>query len=470
MPWLCLLVATAAALVGCGGGLLSSGAVDRGGQPPSVRDFGAVGDGETDDSEAFERAVRAGRGGLRLTAGRYRITRTVEIARDAVGPVSSAGDGAATWTMAGAGPALRLMGAHDGTADPKTVQPGVWERQRAPLIDGFEIVGEHAEADGLEIRGTMQATVSRLTVRRARHGVVLTGRNRNVIIDSVHLYDNRGVGLLLDKLNLHQINISNSHVSYNGGGGIVVRDSEVRNLHIGTCDIESNMDPGGPATADTRIDVRNGSVREGAIVGSTLQHNHDAAGSANIWMLGRAESPHKAGYFSIAANALSDVSVNVRLEHVRGVSIVGNSFWKGYEHDLLVVGSSNIVVGPNTLDRNPDYQPADSANGILFEGSRDSTIQGAHLNGSLAADGALVLRRCDNINISGVQILDARSPGLRLEDSRDVRFSDSVIRLAKGDAGPAVTASGGGGNRLLDNRIEGRVRIDGDAARGHDPQ
>ncbi len=423
----------------------------------TVRDHGAVGDGRADDTVAFERAVEAG-DGLRLPPGRYRLTRTIEINLDERGPVSVSGDGSATVVMEGPGPALRLVGTHAGTADPETVEDRVWLRQRAPLVDGFEIVGAHPKAVGVEVSGAMQPILSRLTIRRGLHGIVLTGRNRNVLIESVQLYENRGVGLLLDQLNLHQINVVGSHISYNGGGGIVVRNSEIRNLHIGTCDIESNMAPDQPPTANIFIDVRNGSVREGAIVGSTLQHNHDAAGSANIWMLGRAEEPRKAGYFSISANALSDVQVNVRLEHVRGVSITGNSFWKGFQQNLLVVGSSNIVVGPNVFDRNPDYRPVDSLNGIVFDGVRDSTISGAHLNGSIDKAGSLVIRRSKGINIDGIQALNSRGPGVVIADSERVRLSDSIVRNEEAEDGwVALRVSGGSGIRLSDNEIEGKV-------------
>ena len=46
----------------------------------NVRDFGAVGDGEADDSEAFLAAIEAARGGaLEIPPGRYRITRQLDL-------------------------------------------------------------------------------------------------------------------------------------------------------------------------------------------------------------------------------------------------------------------------------------------------------------------------------------------------------------------------------------------------------
>ncbi|MGH7959651.1 MAG: hypothetical protein ACREH8_21935 [Opitutaceae bacterium] len=37
-------------------------------------------------------------------------------------------------------------------------------------------------------------------------------------------------------------------------------------------------------------------------------------------------------------------------------TFTGNTFWMGFAHDLLVEDSSNVVVGPNNLDRNPRYE------------------------------------------------------------------------------------------------------------------
>jgi len=55
-------------------------------------------------------------------------------------------------------------------------------------VTGLEIVGAHAEADGISAQGTMQLTITRVVVREARHGIRLHDRNRNVLISDCHLY------------------------------------------------------------------------------------------------------------------------------------------------------------------------------------------------------------------------------------------------------------------------------------------
>ena len=61
----------------------------------SVRDFGAVGDGEADDTAAFQRAVDAGVGDVFVPRGVYRLTKPVVVELDKTGWTSLAGTGAA---------------------------------------------------------------------------------------------------------------------------------------------------------------------------------------------------------------------------------------------------------------------------------------------------------------------------------------------------------------------------------------
>lgn len=409
--------------------------VNPGGAPNPPHDLAAqtkvkapIGDGVADDTAAVQRLIADSNGNVRLDRGRYRITKTIEIRLADYGPLSISGSGTATVVMDGPGPAFRIVGTHGGTASPKTVKPEIWS-ERTPCLDGIEIEGAHPEADGIELTGTMQPILTRITVRNARHGLVLTKRNRNVVIDNCHLYDNRGVGILFDKLNLHQVNITNCHISYNDQGGIVIRESEIRNLQIGSCDIEGNMAPDQQPTANILIDTTVGSVREIAIVGCTLQHNHTSPGSANIRCVGRSRAePQKIGHMTIGDNVMSDVAVNVHLRNVRGVTMTGNTFWKGFEHNLLVEGSSNIVVGPNLFDRNPDYRPADSANGILFRDCQDCSLTGLHINNALSKPAALILKDSSWCRVSDCMILDCPAGGIVIDNCIECAAVDNLIR------------------------------------------
>jgi hypothetical protein len=398
-------------------------------RPPQLADFGLVGDGVADDAAAIQKAVDAGVGELRFWRGRFRITRPIVVRLDRVGPVAVSGGGVATIVMAGAGPAFHFIGTHAGSAAPETVKPNVWERQRAPMLDGVEIVGAHAEAVGVQLEGLMQPTLTRVLIRQARHGVVLTGRNRNVVIADCHIYDNRGVGVLLENLNLHQINISGSHISYNRGGGVVIRRSEVRNIQIGASDIEANQGRDGEEAANILFDARQGSILEGAISGCTVQHQHEAAGSANIRFLGRGpDDVNKVGNFLITGNALSDVRANIHLRYARGVVISANTFWKGYDHHLLAQGCSNILVGVNNMDRNPDYKAGQSADRVVFEDSTDSTIDGLQMNRTGDSSPSLILRRCRRFQLSGVRVLDGGPRPLLLEGSRGVSVAGGNLK------------------------------------------
>ena len=433
----------------------------------TVRDYGATGDGKTDDTTAIQRTVDSGSGEIRFPRGNYRITKTIVIDLDRKGPVSVVADGTATLLMAGPGPALKFIGTHGGTANPETVQENVWLRQRTPMVIGLEIVGAHPEAIGIQAEGTMQATFTRVVIRRALHGMHFTKRNRNIVVSDCHIYHNRGVGVFLDQLNLHQINLTNCHISYNERGGIVVRDSEIRNLQIAACDIDANMRDGGPATANILIDATRGTVREGAIVGCTIQHSHLTEHSANIRFIGRsAKQPQKAGNFVIAENVLSDVAVNIHLKHTRGVTITGNTLWKAFAHDMLIEGSSKIVVGPNLLDRNPDYRPGESPNGVLFRDCTDCTLSGLQISGTLGARAGLILRRCRRFNITGCTILDCDNCGLLLDDVQNVRVSDCLISDTRPQAGNpvALRLTQGSGNMIVDNLLVGRREIPSNSA------
>jgi hypothetical protein len=385
-----------------------------------------VGDGQADDTAALQKLVDAG-GSVQLPKGRYRLTSTVTADLAKLGAFGLSSDGTATLIMAGPGPALKIIGTHGGTAAPKSFKPETWA-QRTPVVQGLEIIGAHAEADGLEATGTMQLTLSRLTIREARHAIHLTVRNRNLVIADCHLYRNRGIGLFLDQVNLHQTNVLGCHISYNLGGGIVAVGGEVRNLHVGTCDIEANHDEEGPPSANIFLDSTGGSIAEVAITGCTIQHAHKAPGSANIRIFGAGSDPSllrregrattREGHVTIIGNVFSDVQVNIELREARGVTISGNTFWEGFAHDLLIEDSRNIVVTGNNFDRNPRYLVNGNGlaekNGVVLRRVADSAFTGNVVVGVRGKDAAVDVEDSTRLRLTDNSILDSDGHALRL--------------------------------------------------------
>ena len=432
----------------------------------TVRDFGAVGDGAADDTAAIQAAVNAPTGRVVLPRGTYRITKPIVIDLDRVGWTSLSGGGVARILMAGPGPAVKIVGTHEGTASPKSVKPNVYSRQRMPTVDGVEFVGAHPRAGAIQATGTMKLTVTRVVVRECLHAIHLVKRNRNVIVSDCHLYKNSGVGLYLDNVNLHQINVIGSHISYNAGGGIVVRAGNVRNLQVGACDIEGNMgSPDAPATANILIDCSAGQAgtAEVAITGCTIQHTAQATDSANIRFIGADAADRRWGHLTIADNVLSDVQVNIDIAKARGVSITGNTMWKGVQHNLRVRDSSNVVVGPNVSDRNPQYWGQDKAGeGIVFENCRDCTITGLHVNGVRRAAAGLVLTNCRRMNVSNCTVLDCENAGILMKAVADSIVTDCLIRNDRPDARGWVSlrAIAGSGNVITNTLLGTPPEID----------
>ena len=400
-----------------------------------------VGDGQADDTAALQQLVNS-QGSVRLPKGRYRLTKTVTVDLAKTGFAAITSDGTAQIIMAGSGPALHFVGTHGKSADPWNFKPQVWQNERAPSVAGIEIVGTHTEADGIEATGTMQLTVEHVLIRECRHAIHLTKSNRNIIISACNLYNNSGIGIFYDDVNLHQSNIVGTHISYNHGGGVVSRGGNVRNVQIGTCDIEYNHDPKGPPAANVELDSRGSSIGEVTITGCTLQHTHTAVDSANIRILGagndtslirRGGKEHtQEGNVTITGNVFSDVQVNVEIKHARGVTISANTFWEGFSHDLLIEDSSNIVVTGNNFDRNPRYlvngYNLAEKNGVVITRTEDSTFSGNIVSGVWKKDAAVDIRECRRLQVTNNSVLDSDGIALRLTNTKQSVISGNLLR------------------------------------------
>ncbi|MEX2512047.1 MAG: right-handed parallel beta-helix repeat-containing protein [Cyclobacteriaceae bacterium] len=428
------------------------------GENNNVKNFGAKGDGQTDDSQAIQRAIIEGKNGLFFPKGHYKISETIEMDLDKLGYGSIRGEGTAQIIMTGSGPAFKIKGTHFQSADPQNFDPRVWSSERMPIVEGLSIEGQHEMAVGIEAVGTMQLAITRVQIRKTLHAIHLTGNNRNLIISDCHFYENHGIGIFYDEVNLHQSNITACHISYNDGGGIVTKGGNIRNIHITGCDLESNMGKNNPPAANVLIDCSDseGGTAEVAITGCTIQHNRNAPHSANIRILGKSKVPgtnskQPWGNVTITGNVLSDVMVNIDLQQCRGVVITGNTIWQGYDHGLVMDGCSHVLLGANLFDSNPNYTPGRTAsNGLLVHNCEDCTFSGVQVFGVKDVAG-INIRHSKRMNIGNCTILDCDNIGLSLENVSHSRVSGCLIsNEQEGEAFIPVKISGGEGNVILE--------------------
>ena len=322
------------------------------------------------------------------------------------------------------------------TADPWTVKDVVWDRERAPQVTGLEIVGRHAEADGIELDGTMQAIVSRVTVREAQHGIHLVNRNRNVIISGCHLYDNRGAGVFLDRVNLHQFLIGDSHVSYNKHGGVVVLGGNVRNIHIGNCDLEANMPKDDvPSTAanilvdlthaegDASATARTDTVAEITVTGCTIQHTGKNTSSANVRLIGRDDYPINTA--SISANVMSDASRNIDMAYVSGIAMAGNVFFNA-PIDVHVENGRRMTLTGNQFDPREYEAARDKEGGLKLVDCEDVVLTGLQMSEITSTHPAIDLERCQRVTLTSSQLRNCVR-GILVRSCSDCLVSNNLI-------------------------------------------
>lgn len=445
----------------------------------NVRDFGAAGDGQTDDTEAIRHALADGGGLIEFPRGDYRITKPIVVDLAKFSRTSLQGEGGtAKIIMAGAGPAFFFVGSHDKSADPTGFKPEVWQHERMPLVNNLEITGEHPEADGIRLEGVMQPTLTGVLIRKVRNAVHLTRRCRNVLISHCHIYQNTGIGVFFDHVNLHQTIITGNHISYCRLGGVRIQGGEIRNLQITGNDIEYNNnrafsvpDADGEPTAEIYIDVEDGSIREGTICSNTIQATYSPNG-ANIRFIGSgSKGNHRVGMWSIAGNLIGSQAINIHLTSALGFAISGNYIYSGHERNIVIEGSRSIAIGANTLGHNPDYGDKELSTGIRLVDCEDCTITGLLIQDALAGqntvantvptkkEGLVELVRCRRLNLTGCQILEGTPNGLVVEDCADTLITGTSIldrrepRLMQSAVVWKTTSPGKSGNLIHGCRL-----------------
>jgi hypothetical protein len=435
----------------------------------NVRDFGAVGNGKTDDTEAIRHAIFDGDGLIEFPRGEYLISETLEIPLERTGYIALEGSGGtAKIIMAAAGPAIRLVGTHlRGAAHPSDIQPRVWKSQRMPIVRHLEITATHPEADGIDLVGTMQATIEGVLLHRLRHGIRVRERNRNIIIDSSHIYHNTGIGVYLDGVNLHQINIVGNHISYNRLGGVRIERSEIRNLQITGNDIEYNnhlrhegVSP--EPTAEIFIDTcaPGATVDEVTIASNTIQAT-PSPGGANIRILDNGDKDRPPGLYAITGNIIGSQEVNLHLVGCYGPVISGNAVYSATQLSVLAENCDQLNFTGNNFRRHSDDRFA----GMKLDHCRNSILSGCHFRDETPGGQnfpLLEMDACERISIVGCQFLDGTPVAIDANDCQGIQLVGCTIARSEGEPNEQLAVRFRGtsnNNAIAACHVDGKVEM-----------
>lgn len=374
----------------------------------NVKQFGAIGDGLADDAPAIQKALDETNGPVFFPQGDYRLSHGLVVRLDQR-KQTQIRSGGARLLHESADPVLHIVGTHKGSASPAELTDEVSGGQLMPLVSDLEIVGGSG-GDGIRLDNTYMAIISRVTVRDCGHGIHIPGLNRNIIISDCHVYRNYGIGIFLDDVNLHQINIHGCHIQYNYRGGIKLVEGNVRNIQIVGNDIEYNRNPDDitePA-ADVWFVAGPIGLREGAICGNTIQ-GVPTDGGANVRLEGIGpENQLKVGLLSITGNLITSQEYNILCRYARGLALGSNIHISGHKRNILIEDSEQITITGAVLDNNPDYQPA-APGGIELKNVQGCTITGVmaencHQPLSVTGSNGVAISGCTFRNTQGAAV------------------------------------------------------------------
>ncbi len=441
-----------------------------------AKGFGAAGDGRVDDTAALQHAVDDGDGVLELTKGTYRITKPIVLDTTKHGYLGVRGDqGTARVVMDGPGPAFFVVGDHQGTAHPDSVKPHTWDRERLPILSGFEIVGAHAEADGIRLLRTMKTLIRNVAVRECRYGIHLVERNRNFILAESHLYRCSDTGLFFDRVNLHQANVVGSHISYNRRAGIRQLDGDVHNIQITGNDIEYNYLAEEGLSGEIVLEAPNGITSEYTIVSNTIQAR-PVSKDANIVIVGKEEDPpSSARVMTITGNVIGHRDKCIDIRNGQRIVISGNTMYGGTTLSTRLRNCIHVTVSGNTIASRPYGHDDKARDGLVLEGCVGCAVTGNVMNnsryGDATAGGCVTLRDCRDTSVASCQILDPQFRGVHLHNTVRCTVTGNTIadRGEKRQMVAAVDVTGTGSNNVVQSNAVSqgtKAAISCDPARG----
>ena len=138
------------------------------------------------------------------------------------------------------------------------------------------------------------------------------------------------------------------------------------------------------------------------------------------------------------------------------MTITGNTFWMGYEHNLTRCELGAHRRRAERLSTQSEYDYGDATttkNAIFFRDCNDCTLTGLHVHGVRGVPAAVAIEKCRRFNVTTARFSIAKGLRFLLKDVTNSRVSDCLIRYdllgAKGVK--SIVVEGGSGNLFANN-------------------
>lgn len=351
----------------------------------NVKNYGAMGNGTTDDTEAIAKAVEnvPTGGTLYFPTGTYRVDK-IDIKSD----MTVRGDG---WSSV-----IKLndnaLSDHNNCLN---IRGTSGERIRNVTVCNIKLDGNRvnnastgASADS-RLDGTLIQYADNITFdnvwmyNNGYHGAILTNSS-NVSFTNCKSSEN-GFRPIHGHTGLSNIRIINCYCDNNGlgldgGSGHLYDAIYVFGVH--GCVIEGNTIKGN---------------RTGCIaVSSENTENNDTFGISIVGNACSCYLDENGDYIPSTGDQYGTIGITVSLDNTHNVTVTGNTVLNAYEGIYLRAGSKGAVVSSNSIER--------CYYGIEVSESSDSLITGNIIRNMGAQ--AIRMNKCSNISVNGNKILE----------------------------------------------------------------
>lgn len=282
-----------------------------------VQDYGAVGDGETDDTQALQQAFDDADGHVIV----FPPNKTFNISAPVIVDVNKVrgidGNNACLHATADI-TILDVRGTHTGSANPDMTTDYVARNEMHPLFRNIRFYSSGHVGTAMRVTKTFGLQLVDCHIFNMKHGVEFYGVNRNVLINACQIWSMSGDGLRFIESDLHQFIMNACHISYCYRAFYSV-DSDLFNFELTGNNIECN---------ETAYVAPFNLIH---IVGGTLE-----------------------GLTAVGNNFEDHLSASDYLIKIEGVldtqqvHFVGNEIGNGLSGTFYFNGGRNIVIANNT--------------------------------------------------------------------------------------------------------------------------